>query len=74
MKTLTATPIEHKDIRNNVLYYVKITNETDEYIINVGKKTYDNLKKLSENPAKFDPKQNKQNELKNELTKNQKVA
>lgn len=49
MKTLTATPIEHKDIRGNILYYVKVSNgnEKEDYIINVGKKTYDNLKKLA---------------------------
>lgn len=46
MKQITVTPIEHTDVRGSKLYYLKITNGTEEYLINVGTKTYDAVKKM----------------------------
>lgn len=39
--------IEHKDVRDNVLKYLKITVGTKDVIINIGQKTFDALKALT---------------------------
>lgn len=39
--------IEHTDVRGNVLKYLKITVGTKEVLINIGQKTFDSLKALT---------------------------
>lgn len=44
-----AEAVEHSDVRGNVKFYLKLTNEkNEEYIINVGKKTFDTVTKMKE--------------------------
>ena len=45
---LTVTPIEHKDVRGKILYYLKVENNTsdDPVLINVGLKTYNGCVEL----------------------------
>lgn len=49
MKLIEAITI--KDIKDKDLYYIKITEGEKKVIINVGKKTYDAVKALDEEPV-----------------------
>lgn len=42
------TAIEHTDVRGNVLYYLKLKNNNKELLVNVGKKTHDTVKEMTE--------------------------
>lgn len=48
MKKLTVEAIKHSDVRGNELLYLKLSNDKDFVIVNVGTKTYENVKKLTE--------------------------
>ena len=41
MQTLKVKPIKHEAVRGKELYYLKISNDATSFVINVGKKTYD---------------------------------
>ena len=43
---LQVEAIEYKSIRGKETYYLKFSKDGNEYIINVGKGTFDNIKKL----------------------------
>jgi len=40
MSKPTVTAIEHADVRNKVLYYLKVEGGGETLLINVGQKTY----------------------------------
>ena len=44
---ITATPIEHTDVRNKKTYWVKLTNGSEELIIKIGIKNYNALKTMA---------------------------
>lgn len=44
--------IEHTDVRNNKLLYLKIQYAGNDVLINIGKKTYDSIVALSEQTVK----------------------
>ena len=41
-----ATAIKHLDVHGKALYYLKLTNGTDEHYVNVGQKTFETVIKL----------------------------
>lgn len=46
--------IEHTDVRGNVLLYLKITNDNNNSVlVNIGKKTFDNIKTLTQEEIKI---------------------
>lgn len=51
MKKVTAEAIEHKDVRGNILYYLKLTDGSSELLINVGKKTYESVSLMTKQAA-----------------------
>lgn len=60
MKTLTAKAFEHANVMGKKLQYVRITNGREEYIINVGLKTFETLTKMEQDEPAADttPKSN----------------
>lgn len=66
MKKLSVEALKHRDVRNNELLYLRLKNEEEEkeVLINIGKKTYDSVKQLTETNEKTetnDKKQDKKN-------------
>lgn len=61
MKQLTAKAFEHANVMGKKLQYVRITNGSEEYIINVGIKTYEALTKLESEPANNETTNNEPN-------------
>lgn len=46
-KTMKVETIKHKDVRGKELLYIKMTNQhEEEYLINVGEKTFNETTKL----------------------------
>lgn len=50
-KQVTAKALEHKDVRGKVLWYVIVSNGAEEYVINVGEKTYKAVHELENGKA-----------------------
>lgn len=46
MKKVNVMTIEHEDVRGNKLLYIKIENEGETHLINVGTKTYEAVAKV----------------------------
>lgn len=41
-----TTAITHKDVKGKELYYLKVSNGSNEVLVNVGKSTYDKVREL----------------------------
>lgn len=39
--------LEHTDVRGSKLYYLKLTNNGKEFLINVGKKTFETVQDMT---------------------------
>lgn len=48
MKKINVMTIRHEDVRGNVLLYLKLENNGNELLINVGQKTFDGANKVLE--------------------------
>lgn len=49
------TAISHCDVFGKILYYLKIVTEFGEHFINIGQKTHDQVKALTEKPTTNEP-------------------
>lgn len=49
--------IAHKDVKGKEQLYLKIGNETDNVVINIGKKTFDAVNNLTEKDKKLSDEQ-----------------
>lgn len=47
-KNMLVQALEHTDVRGNKLLYLKINYAGNDVLINIGKKTFDSIKELSE--------------------------
>lgn len=65
MTTVTASAIAHKDVHGRTLYYLSLTNGKDNVWVNVGEKTFNNVKKLEENGEQSEPVQKGGKQLEN---------
>lgn len=54
MKTLTAKAFEHANVMGKKLQYVRITNGSEDYLINVGMKTFEALTKMEQDEPAAD--------------------
>lgn len=65
----TVTTLEHTDVRDNKLYYLKCINGEKSHLVNVGKKTFDAVNALEQKPTEleFDQQHLGQQELKKQL-------
>lgn len=68
MQTLTVKAIKHTDVRGKELYYLKISNDAENFMINVGKKTYDECTAMEamKPQAKLNLKDGKEGQVRNE--------
>jgi len=53
--TMQVQALEHTDVRNNKLLYLKIQYANNDVLINIGKKTYDSITALAEMPINIEP-------------------
>ena len=43
---MKVTVIKHKDVRGTELLYLKLENENGEYLMNIGKKSFETIEEL----------------------------
>lgn len=48
---MKVEPLEHTDVRGNKMYYLKISNNGKEYLMNVGKKTFDTVTEMQQDQS-----------------------
>lgn len=48
MNLVVAEALAHKDVRGKEQFYIKFTNGKSEYVINVGKKTFEEVVRQGE--------------------------
>lgn len=72
MQVLTVKAIKHTDVRGKELYYLKINNDAGSFVINVGKKTYDECTAMEamKPQTKLDLKDGKEGQVQNGNTPN----
>lgn len=52
-KTMKIETVKHKDVRGKELLYLRVTNKhQEEYLVNVGEKTYKEVTELVEREGK----------------------
>lgn len=69
MNTIKVEAIKHSDVRGVQLLYLKLTNNEQVVLINVGQKTFDNVTNLIKGENTPDTNAQMNNILTEELTK-----
>ena len=49
---LKVEAIKHTDVRGKELFYVKVSNEKTDYLMNVGQKSYEAIKAMEDGTKK----------------------
>lgn len=57
-KNIAITPIQHKDVRGNDQWYLKMATEKGEFLLNIGQKTFETVSQLIR-PAEAKPQPKK---------------